>query len=170
MAKNQRFRDVKKGKITAREPKISKVKKPKIPFAQGTVRAKAFLTDIFMLFMPFIYFVIYIIMGSLQEASEEKLLTWGYSLLPFLLLLTLFMFKDNGRTPGERSQSLKVIDVNTLDKPSLFSLIFRNLTLILTLIIPFAWFVMFFRKDSRTLHDFLSNTCVIVDNSNSINA
>ena len=166
MAKNQRFRDVKKGKITERQPKVSKVKKPKIPFARGTIRAKAFLTDIFMLFMPFIYFVIYIIMGSLEEASHEKLLTWSYSLLPFLLILTIFMFKDNGRTPGSRSQSLKVIDFDTLDKPSLFSIIFRNLTLILTLIIPFAWFVMIFRKDSRTLHDFLSNTCVIIDSDN----
>jgi uncharacterized RDD family membrane protein YckC len=76
------------------------------------------------------------------------------------------MFKDNGRTPGERSQSLKVIDFDTLDKPSLFAIIFRNITLVLTLIIPFAWFVMIFRKDSRTLHDFLSNTCVIIEHSN----
>jgi uncharacterized RDD family membrane protein YckC len=166
MAKHQRFRDTKKGKTTERQPKVSKVQKPKIPFARGGLRAKAFLTDIFMLFMPFIYFVIYIIMGGLEEASHEKLLTWGYSLLPFLVLITIFMFKDNGRTPGERSQSLKVIDFDTLDKPSLFSIIFRNLTLVLTLIIPFAWFVMIFRKDSRTLHDFLSNTCVIIDHSN----
>jgi len=166
MAKNQRFRDTKKGKKTATTSKGKEVKKPKIPFARGGLRAKAFLTDIFMLFMPFIYFVIYIIMGGLEEASQEKLLTWGYSLLPFLLIITLFMFKDNGRTPGERSQSLKVIDFDTLDKPSLFSIIFRNLTLVLTLIIPFAWFVMIFRKDSRTLHDFLSNTCVIIDHSN----
>ena len=164
MAKKQRFRDTKKGKITTTKGK--EVQKPKIPFARGGIRAKAFLTDIFMLFMPFIYFVIYIVMGSLEDASHEKLLTWGYSLLPFLVILTLFMFKDNGRTPGERSQSLKVIDFDTLDKPSLFSIIFRNLTLVLTLIIPFAWFVMIFRKDSRTLHDFLSNTCVIIDHSN----
>jgi len=164
MTKKQRFRDTKKGKITTTKGK--EVQKPKIPFARGGIRAKAFLTDIFMLFMPFIYFVIYIVMGGLEDASHEKLLTWGYSLLPFLVLITLFMFKDNGRTPGERSQSLKVIDFDTLDKPSLFSIIFRNLTLVLTLIIPFAWFVMIFRKDSRTLHDFLSNTCVIIDSDN----
>jgi len=166
MAKKQRFRDTKKGKVTSTNSKGKTVKKPKIPFARGGVRAKAFLTDIFMLFMPFIYFVIYIVMGSLEEASHEKLLTWGYSLLPFLIIITLFMIKDNGRTPGERSQSLKVIDFDTLDKPSIFSIVFRNLTLVLTLIIPFAWFVMIFRKDSRTLHDFLSNTCVIIDSSN----
>ena len=170
MAKNQRFRDIKQGKITKKQPKVSKVKKPKIPFASGKLRAKAFLTDIFMLFMPFIYFVIYIVMGSLEDASHQRLLTWSYSLLPFIIAMTIFMYKDKGRTPGERSQSLKVIDYSTLDKPSLFSIIFRNLTLILTLIIPFAWFVMIFRKDSRTLHDFLSNTCVIIDSSNSKNS
>lgn len=166
MAKNQRFRDIKKGKIKETPMKNRKDKSRITPFAKGTLRAKAFLTDIFMLFMPFIYFVIYIIMGSLEDASHEKLLTWGYSLLPFLLLLTIFMFKDNGRTPGERSQNIKVVDFNTLEKPSLFSIIFRNLTLVLTLIIPIAWFVMMFRKDSRTLHDFLSNTCVIIDSDN----
>lgn len=164
MAKDRRFRDIKKGKVQV-DIKSKKGKKPQIPFASGKLRAKAFLTDIFMLFMPFIYFVIYMVMGSLENASHEKLLTWSYSLLPFIIIMTIFMYKDRGRTPGERSQSLKVIDFNTLDKPTLFAIIFRNTTLILTLIIPIAWFVMIFRKDSRTLHDFLSNTCVIIDNN-----
>lgn len=169
MAKNRRFRDIKKGKVEVNSStKI--VNKPKIPFAKGTLRAKAFLTDIFMLFIPFIYFVIYVVMGSLEDASHEKLLTWGYSLLPFILLMTIFMYRDKGRTPGERSQSLRVIDYTTLEKPSLFSIIFRNITLVLTLIIPIAWFVMIFRKDSRTLHDFLSNSCVIVEQDNSKNS
>jgi uncharacterized RDD family membrane protein YckC len=163
MAKKQRFRNTKQGKETKITAK--KVKKPKIPFASTGLRAKAFLTDTFMLFMPIFYFVIYIIMGSLEEASHEKLLAWSYALIPYTILLTIFMYKDKGRTPGTRSQSLKIIDFSTLDKPSLFAIIFRNVSFILTLIIPFAWFVPFFRKDSRTLHDFLSNTCVIRDAS-----
>jgi len=163
MAKKQRFRNTKQGKETKITAK--KVKKPKIPFASTGLRAKAFLTDTFMLFMPIFYFVIYIIMGSLEEASHEKLLAWSYALIPYTILLTIFMYKDEGRTPGTRSQSLKIIDFSTLDKPSLFAIIFRNVSFILTLIIPFAWFVPFFRKDSRTLHDFLSNTCVIRDAS-----
>jgi len=164
MAKKQRFRNIKQGKETTLTPK--KVKKPTIPFASTSLRAKAFLTDTFMLFMPFIYFVIYVVMGSLEEASHEKLLSWSYALIPYLILLTIFMYKDQGRTPGTRSQSLKIIDFNTLGNPSLFSIIFRNLSFALTIVIPFAWFVPFFRKDSRTLHDFLSNTCIIKDSSN----
>ena len=161
MAKKQRFRDIKQGKERKITPK--KVKKPEIPFASKALRAKAFLTDTFMLFMPIFYFVIYVVMGSLEDASHQRLLSWVYTLVPYITLLTIFMYKDQGRTPGTRSQSLKIIDFTTLDKPSLFSIVFRNLSFILTIVIPFAWFIPFFRKDNRTLHDFLSNTCMILD-------
>jgi uncharacterized RDD family membrane protein YckC len=159
MAK-QRFRDTKKGKIT-QPSKPKAVKKPAIPFAKNSVKAKAFLTDVFMLFMPIFYFVIYVVFDSLENAGEHKLEAWAYALIPFLLVQTIFMFKDEGKTPGLRSQSLKVIDVDTLDKPSLFSIIFRNFSLILSILTFFGWIMMFFRKDHRGLHDLLSNTCVI---------
>lgn len=160
MAKKQRFRTLKQGKQTNLSEKNS-VKNPTIPFAGNGLKAKAFLTDTFMLFMPIFYFVIYVVFGSLQAASEQKLLAWSYALVPFVLLQTIFMYKDKGRTPGARANGLKVIDCDTLDKPSLFSIIFRNLALILTVFTLFGWMMMFFRKDKRGLHDFLSNTCVI---------
>ena len=160
MAK-QRFRDTKKGKITQPSKKTKEVKKPAIPFAGNAVKGKAFLTDIFMLFMPLFYFVIYVVFDSLQNAGEHKLEAWGYTLIPFFLILTLFMLKDEGKTPGLRSQNLKIIDFETLDKPSLFSIIFRNFALILSILTFFGWIMMFFRKDHRGLHDLLSNTCVV---------
>ncbi len=160
MAKKQRFRDTKKNKKTKG---IEKVVKPTIPYASKRTRAKAFLTDMFMLFMPIMYAVIYVVMDGREGASEQKLLAWGYVMIPYLLLLTLFMYKDEGRTPGARSQGLKVIDFYTLDKPSLFSIVFRNLMLPFSLFIPIFWFVPLFRKDGRAVHDFLSATCLIVD-------
>lgn len=161
MSKKQRFRDTKQGRNTPASNQTDKIKKPLIPFAKNSIKAKAFLTDLFMLFMPIFYFVIYIVMGSLQASGEEKLLTWTYTLIPFLIIQTIFMYKDEGKTPGLRSQRLKVIDVSTLDKPSLFVIIFRNLALILSILTFFGWIMMFFRKDKRGLHDLLSNTCVI---------
>jgi len=160
MAK-QRFRDTKKNRITPDRDKPNKVKKPKIPFAGKAVRSKAFLTDNFMLFMPIFYFVIYVVFDGLKDAGEHKLEAWTYTLVPFVTILTIFMYKDEGKSPGLRSQSLKVIDINTLDKPSLFSIIFRNFALILSIMTIFGWLMMFFRKDHRGLHDLLSNTCVI---------
>jgi uncharacterized RDD family membrane protein YckC len=159
MAK-QRFRDTKKGKVT-QPSKTKEVKKPAIPFAKNSVKAKAFLTDTFMIFMPLFYFVIYVVFDSLKDAGEHKLEAWGYTLITFLTIQTIFMFKDEGKTPGLRSQSLKVIDFTTLDKPSLFSIIFRNFAFILSILTFFGWVMMFFREDHRGLHDLLSNTCVI---------
>jgi uncharacterized RDD family membrane protein YckC len=162
MAKKQRFRDTKQQRDT-KNMKVKSVEKPLIPFAKKSKKAKAFLTDVFMLLMPFMYVAIYLVMGGLEEASHARLLTWVYAIVPFLLLLTLFMFKDEGRTPGARAQGLKVIDFYTLDKPSLFSIVFRNLMLPFSLFIPLFWFLPIFRKDGRNVHDFLSATCTIVD-------
>ncbi len=162
MAKKQRFRDTKKGNISQTVP-TKKLKKTAIPFAGNGVKAKAFLTDTFMLFMPLFYFVIYVVFGSLQEASAHKLLAWSYALLPFILIQTIFMFKDQGRTPGARANGIKVVDIYTLNKPSLFSIVFRNLAVILSILTLFGWVMTFFRKDKRSLHDLLSNTCVIID-------
>lgn len=160
MAQKQRFRDTKKGKATKITQK-EKVLKPTIPFAGNVKKAKAFLTDTFLIFIPLVYFVIYVIMGGREGAEIDKLITWAYISIPFLIILTIFMYKDEGKTPGLRSQSLKVIDFHTLDKPSLFSIIFRNFALILSILTFFGWIIMFFRKDKRGLHDLLSNTCII---------
>ena len=154
----------KTSKKEKKQPKAQK--KPAIPFASNAKRAKAFLTDVFMLLMPLLYFVIYVVMGSLEDASHEKLRAWGYALIPYLIVLSIFMIRDKGRTPGMRSQSLRVIDTVTLNKPSIFSILFRNFSFILTIIIPFVWMLPFFRKDHRGLHDYLSKTCVILDSTN----
>jgi len=163
MAKKQRFRDTKQKRATAKSAKEKGLEKPAIPFASNGMKAKAFLTDIFMLLMPVMYFVIYVVMGGLEEASHERLLTWSYAMIPFIVLLSIFMLKDEGRTPGARAQGLKVIEFHSLNKPSLFSIIFRNTTLLLTLFVPIFWFIPLFRKDNQSLHDLLSATTVIVD-------
>ena len=159
MAKKQRFRDTKQ----KRETKIDRVEKPRIPFATLGQRAKAFLTDTFMLLMPILYVSIYLIFDGLEDVANHRLEAWAYAMLPFLLILTLFMFKDEGRTPGARAQSLKVINFYSLDKPSLFAIVFRNFSLLFSIFIPIFWIIPFFRKDKRMLHDFLSATCVMVD-------
>ena len=161
MAKKQRFRDLKQNRVTDTTPAPKKVAKPAIPFAGKAIKAKAFLTDIFMIFMPIMYVVIYVVMEGREGASHDKLMAWTYVMVPFLTILTIFMVADLGRTPGARSQGLKVIDVNTLDKPSIFAIIFRNITLLFTMFLPPLWFIPFFRKDSRMVHDYLSATCVI---------
>ncbi len=159
MAK-QRFRDVKQGK-TVQNSKKEEILSHHLPYASVGLKVKAFLTDVFMIFMILFYFVIYIVMGSLENASHEKLLSWTYALIPYTIIISLFMIKDKGRSPGLRSQSLQVVDSHSFKQASAFTIIFRNITFLLTLSIPFIWILPFFRKDNKTLHDLLSATAVV---------
>ena len=158
MAK-KRFRDVKQGK--GKESIIEEVSSVnKWDYASKGSKIKAFLTDAFMLAMPIMYVVFYLIMGGREGFEEHKALGWVYILVPLVIAQTIFMFKT-GQTPGYRSYNLTLIDESTGEKPSLFIILFRNLCAVLSLFTLFGWVIMFFRKDSKTLHDLLSNTAVI---------
>ncbi len=158
MAK-KRFRDIKQGK--EREV-VSKVSSPaqKRDYASAKSKIKAFLTDAFMLVMPIMYIVFYLIMGGRDGFAEHKALGWIYILIPLVIAQTIFMFKS-GQTPGYRAYNLTLIDDSTGERPSLFVIFFRNICAILSLFSIFGWVMMFFRKDSKTLHDLLSRTAVI---------
>ena len=158
MAK-RRFRDIKQGK---EKKVIIEENSPanKRDYASTGSKIKAFLTDAFMLAMPIMYVVFYLIMGGREGFAEHKALGWVYILVPLVIAQTIFMFKT-GQTPGYRAYKLTLIDESTGEKPSLFIILFRNLCAILSLFTLFGWVMMFFRKDSKTLHDLLSRTAVI---------
>jgi len=161
MAK-QRFRDVKQGNVKAEQAQKSSEKKavPARDYASAGLKIKSFLTDSFMLVMPIMYIVFYLVMGGREGFAEHKALGWVYILLPLVIVQTIFMFKS-GQTPGYRAYEITLIDESTGERPSLFIIVFRNLSAILSLFTFFGWFMMFFRKDHKTLHDLLSNTAVI---------
>jgi len=161
MAK-QRFRDVKQGNVKADEKKsdTNKPTQQRYNYATAGFKIKAFLTDAFMLVMPIMYVVFYLIMGGREGFSEHKMLGWVYILIPLIIAQTLFMWKT-GQTPGYRAYNLSLIDMETGERPSLFIIVFRNLAAILSLFTFFGWFMMFFRKDHKTLHDLLSATSVV---------
>jgi len=159
MAK-QRFRDIKQGKVSQENRSKKPSQKLKRDYASKGNKLKAFLTDAFMLVMPIMYIVFYLVMGGREGFAEHKALGWLYILVPLVIVQTVFMFKT-GQTPGYRAYHLTLIDESSGKKPSLFIIFFRNTAAILSLFTIFGWIMMFFRKDSKTLHDFLSNTAVI---------
>ena len=162
MAK-QRFREVKQGNVKQTEsnkPASKKESQSLFPYASSGLKIKAFLTDSFMLVMPIMYLVFYLIMGGREGFAAHKMLGWVYILLPLVIAQTLFMWKT-GQTPGYRAYDLSLIDLQTGKRPSLFIIVFRNLTAILSLFTFFGWFMMFFRKDHKTLHDLLTATAVV---------
>jgi uncharacterized RDD family membrane protein YckC len=161
MAK-QRFRDIKKGKIKPiADKKRNKSKEIKISFATNLQKIKSAITDSFMLLMPIMYIVFYLVMDGREGFAQHRLEGWIYILVPFIIVQSAFMFKGNGQTPGYKNYDLQVININTLQKPSLLSIVLRNLAMILSIVTIFGLLMMFFRKDNRGLHDLLSNTAVI---------
>lgn len=158
MAK-KRFRAVKQGKVQAENPKVTH-KSTNDNYASVGMKIKAFLTDSFMLVMPIMYVVFYLLMDGREGFSEHKLLGWVYILLPLVIVQSIFMVKT-GQTPGYRAYNITLIDENTKEKPSLFIILFRNLAAILSLFTILGWLLMFFRKDNKTLHDLLSATAVV---------
>jgi uncharacterized RDD family membrane protein YckC len=164
MAK-KRFRDVKQGKTATEKLKNDSTKKgsehrPKRDYASKVSKVKAFLTDSFMLVMPIMYTVFYLVMGGREGFAEHKAMGWLYILVPLIIVQTIFMYKT-GQTPGYRAYDITLIDESTGEKPSLFIILFRNTAAVLSLFTIFGWLMMFFRKDGKTLHDLLSNTAVI---------
>lgn len=160
MAK-RRFRDVKQKKHTAGEPRNEEEKTAlQYPYASPGSKFKAFITDSFMLLMPIMYVVFYLVMGSREAFAEDKLMGWVYIVLPLMLVQTAFLFKT-GQTPGYRAYNLTLIDETTGAKPSLLLILFRNFCTLLSFFTVIGWVMMFFRKDRKTLHDLLSRTAVI---------
>jgi len=157
MAK-QRFRDVKQGKVVEKE--IKKETQLCENYASVRLKIKAFLTDAFMLVMPIMYIVFYLIMDGREGFAENRTLGWAYILIPLVIAQTIFMYRT-GQTPGYRAYNIILIDENTKEKPTLFIILFRNLSSILSLFTLIGWTLMFFRKDNKTLHDLLSNTAVV---------
>lgn len=164
MAK-QRFRKIKQGKtdeaVVKKKRGSSRKDLPSsFPYASAGLKMKAFLTDSFMLLMPVMYFVIYLVMGGLPNVAQHRAETWLYILVPFILIQTLFMAKS-GQTPGYRAYELEVVDATTGKRPPFWQLLLRNATALLSALTLVGWTGMFFRKDKKNLHDFLSHTVVV---------
>ncbi len=163
--KKQRFRELKQGKIKAPteiSTKKSLKKKSEAPshYASSRDKIKAFLTDAFMIVMPLLYVVIYFVMDGREDFAQHRVFGWLAFLGPLVLVQTAFMY-FTGQTPGYRAYNITLIDERTQNRPSLFVIVFRNLCALLSLFTLLGWALMFFRKDSKTLHDLLSATALV---------
>jgi len=156
-----RWRDVKQGKVEEKKQKVVKTNKEKLVLRNASLilRFKAFLTDTFMLTMPLMYIVTYVVLGSLDSFSSQKMIGWLYIMLPhFMIVLALWHFKR--QTPGMKAYDLYIVDSNTGKKPGIASIINRYVFTTLSIVLFFTMFIPFFNKSRRTLQDFVSGTII----------
>ena len=151
-----RWRDIKQGKAPKKEVKIKPLD---FTIAPPVNRVKAFITDTFMLLMPLLYIVFYLVMGSREEFAQHMLAGWIYVFVPhFFIILGFWFFK--GQTPGYKAYSIKLVDTN-LQRPSLSKLIVRYFAFALSTVLVAGLFLAIARRDKKTLHDLISGTMLI---------
>ncbi len=162
MAK-QRFRKVKQGKVEAPEERSSKRRKgaatPRMRPATLGERFKAFITDSFMLLMPIMYIVFYLVFDGREGFAAHKLLGWIYILVPYVIVTGIFLVKS-GQTPGMRAYSIRVVDARSGEQPPAGAIWLRQILAVWDFLL-FTWIVQFFRKDRRTPHELLSGTSLV---------
>ena len=161
-----RWRDTKQGRAPKpkQTTKKQKTEKNKLHYASILDKTKAFLTDTFMLAMPVMYVVIYLVMGSLKDAGANKTTSWGYILIALGAIVVSF-YVISGQTPGLKAYNLKVVDINTKQKPSFILAVLRYFFFTVVASTIFGLFYSFFRKDRRGVHDLLSGTAVVYDDT-----
>ncbi len=150
-----RFRDMKKQK----NKNVAEEVKPKYIYPKITDRIKAFITDMFMIYMPIMYVVTYLVFNG-----KDDFLSSG--LAPFLgtliyALIYAFLISKWGQTPGKKAYELKVVDIKTGKLIGFFRALFRFVAFLFTATTLLGLFMPYFRKDKCTLHDLMSGSMVV---------
>ena len=143
--------------------KIKKEKKEIIKYAKISDRLKAFLTDTFMITMPILYIVIYLIMGSREEFRAHMAKGWLYIVVfHYISVMLLWIFK--AQTPGMKAYDIKIVSKN-LKQISFLQATIRYFLMPISILSIVGVLIAFFRKDRQTLHDLLSFTLLIEQDS-----
>ena len=163
MAK-QRFRDTKQGKISPIKKRAKATKEEKLKFVSKGDYFKAVLTDSFMLLMPIMYIVFYLVFGSREEYAHHWQLGGLYVFGGLALLESIFLILK-GQTPGMRAYNLKLVSLYTKKKAPIQLIIVRQI-LSKIVFLMWGWIVIFFRKDNRNLQDIILYTALVYEKPN----
>jgi len=150
-----RFRNIKKRQKQQKQSK----KIPQVQYARYPDKIKAFITDMFMIYAPILYFITYVVMGGKDEFQSSQLAPLiGVSL--YALIYTVLISKF-GQTPGKKAYNIKVVDDKTYENISFFRAFMRFVAFLFSATILLGLITPFYRKDKKALHDILCSTVEI---------
>jgi len=150
-----RFRKLKKQAKTKKQVPVNTLHYATIPD-----RIKAFITDMFMIYIPILYIITYLVLDG-KDAFQAS--NWAPFVGVFLygLVYTTLLYKF-GQTPGKKAYLIKVVDVKTHKKISFFQTWLRFIGFLLSATLLVGLIFPFYRKDKRSLHDLIAKTVVII--------
>lgn len=121
-------------------------------------RFKAFITDIFMIYVPILYIATYVVLGS-KEAFQNSQITLFVCFCIYATITSLF-FAFKSQTLGYMYAEIILLkDDNS--KIGFFLAFFRFIVFCFSMSLIFGFFFPFIRKDKKTFHDFICKTKVI---------
>jgi len=152
-----RFRKLKKQ--SKQNQQMQEELKTQVHYAKYTDRIKAFITDMFMIYVPILYIITYVFMGGKEDFQSSQYAPFiGVTIYGFIYAILLTKF---GQTPGKKAYTMKVVDVKTKENISFFRAILRFISFLFSATILLGLMVPFYRKDKRALHDLISGTVII---------
>lgn len=132
--------------------------KQKAKIASRIERAKAFLIDIFLLYVPVLY-VCYFVLGSKEAFLGNQAVIFACSAF-FGVVQALFL-STKAQSPGLKAYDLYLIDTKKGRKLSFLRVILRYIVFLIGTSLLFGLLMSFLRKDGLALHDLLSQSCIV---------
>lgn len=132
--------------------------KQKAKIASRIERAKAFLIDIFLLYVPVLY-VCYFVLGSKEAFLGNQAVIFACSAF-FGVVQALFL-STKAQSPGLKAYDLYLIDIKKGRKLSFLRVILRYIVFLIGASLLFGLLMSFLRKDGLALHDLLSQSCIV---------
>jgi len=158
-----RFRDLKKQKKHTQ----TQHKQETLHYASYPDRIKAFITDMFMIYAPILYFLTYVVMGGKDDFQSSQLAPLvGVTLYGIIYAVLIAKF---GQTPGKKAYDIMVVDDTTHEKIGIFRAFIRFVAFLFSATILLGLLTPFYRKDKKALHDIIASTVEIyVDTKNKL--
>ena len=152
-----RFRKLKKQ--SKQQKQLKDELKSKVNYASYPDKVKAFIVDLFMIYIPILYIITYVVIGG-KDAFQSSQWAQFAGITIYALIYTLFLSKT-GQTPGKKAYDLKVVDAVTFEKISFLKALARFASFLFSATILLGILLPFYRKDKRALHDLMSSTVEI---------
>ena len=146
-----RFRNLKK---QSKNKQISTSVKEKLLYPTYPDRIKAFITDMFMIYIPLLYIIAYIVLDGkddFQASSEAQFVAVALYATIYALFISI-----SGQTPGKKAYTMQVVDAKTHKKISFLRALWRYIAFLLSATSLLGLLLPLYRKDKKALHDIMS--------------
>jgi len=150
-----RFRDIKKQSKHKQKTPVQNTH-----YAIYVDKIKAFIIDTFMIYIPILYLITYVIMGGKDEFQESQLAP--LFAVTLYGLIYAFLISRFGQTPGKKAYNIRVVSDKDDENISFLRAFLRFLAFLFSGTIIIGLLLPLFRKDKKALHDIVCHTVEIV--------